>query len=212
MKYTVKKVNDLLLNEFFNNNEFECDSLKVNNYLWKENNYKPDVEVKLYYSNENLLVHFRAFEKYITAKYLNINDPVYKDSCVEFFVNLFPDKSDAYFNFEINAIGTIYAGFGNVKNNTFIDVKDIETIRVFSTIKEPVVGAIQNDNWEIKLIIPIKLFEKFYNLKFMGNNAKANFYKCGDESQFEHYGCWNPIISSFPNFHLPEYFGDLFFE
>lgn len=212
MKYKVKKVNNLLLNEFFNYKEFECDSLKVNNYLWKENLYKPKVEVKLCYSSENLFVHFKAFEKYITAKYLNINDPVYKDSCVEFFVNLFPDKSDAYFNFEINAIGTIYVGFGNVNTNTFIDINDIKTIKVISSITEPIVGTIQNDYWEIKLIIPIKLFEKFYNLKFKGNSAKANFYKCGDDAHFEHYGCWNPIISSIPNFHLPEYFGDLFFE
>ena len=39
-------------------------------------------------------------------------DPVYKDSCVEFFVDAFPDPGRGYVNFETNAAGTLLAAFG----------------------------------------------------------------------------------------------------
>ena len=41
---------------------------------------------------------------------------------------------------------------------------------------------------------------------------KANFYKCGDRLKQQHYLSWNPIDLPRPNFHCPEFFGELTFE
>ncbi len=212
MKYLVKKIDDNLKTSIDEMQFSEIESIHINNYLWMNNNYNPNVEAKVCYSAKNIFVYFKVFEKEITATYTNINDPVYKNSCVEFFVNLFPEMTDKYFNFEMNAIGTIYVGFGSIGKRKILPIEDIKLVKVFSTLTKPFVGQIENDFWEIKLSIPINLLEKYYKQKFESNPAIANFYKCGDATKYEHYGCWNLINSEKPNFHLPKYFGDLLFE
>ena len=187
-------------------------SIQLDNYLWMNNNYRPKVEVKVCYSAENLFVYFRTIESEITARFKYINDLVHKDSCVEFFINLFPNQSDKYLNFEMNPLGTIYVEFGDTQNRDLLSIDDIKQIEIKSSIKTPTIGHYGSSNWEVAYKIPFTLFEKMYQLNFVGDNAKGNFYKCGDESKFEHYGCWNKIDSVKPNFHLPTYFGELIFE
>jgi hypothetical protein len=40
----------------------------------------------------------------------------------------------------------------------------------------------------------------------------ANFYKCGDETPEPHFLSWNPIDLPKPNFHVPQFFGQLELE
>jgi hypothetical protein len=40
----------------------------------------------------------------------------------------------------------------------------------------------------------------------------GNVYKCGDAMPQAHYLTWNPIGTSRPDYHRPEYFGYLKFE
>jgi hypothetical protein len=54
---------------------------------------------------------------------------------------------------------------------------------------------------------------EFHQLKSLKNiKCKANFYKCGDELSQPHYLSWNNIKSGKPNFHLPEFFGEINFK
>jgi hypothetical protein len=56
-------------------------------------------------------------------------------------------------------------------------------------------------------------FERHYGEKVIpGTRSKANFYKCGDETEFEHYGAWSPVDLPTPDFHVPRFFGDIHFE
>ena len=36
--------------------------------------------------------------------------------------------------------------------------------------------------------------------------------KCGDDTAVPHFLSWNPIGAPRPNFHTPEYFGEIHFE
>ena len=45
-----------------------------------------------------------------------------------------------------------------------------------------------------------------------GKKLRANFYKCGDRMPVKHYVTWNPIGWPQPDYHRPEYFGELVFE
>jgi Carbohydrate-binding family 9 len=201
VKYNVEVFNTL---SFWN----KVEPIIIDNYLWMENNYKPRVEAELCYSADYLFSHFKVYEKEITATYTKFNDPVHKDSCVEFFVNLFPNETDKYFNFEVNPIGTMHVGFGILGNRRSIETSEI---KINSTYKKPFSGIHGREYWEVFFKTPIALFEKHYKLKFKANKAKGNFYKCGDETKYEHYGVWNNIFSEKPNFHLPNYFGNLVF-
>lgn len=211
-EYIIKKTktdtNKFMSNEFWEG----IRSASVDNYLWINNDYKPKVDGKLCYSDEYLFVNFKSFEKDITANRTRINEPVHKDSCVELFINLFPNKTKKYFNFEINALGVIFVAFGTTKERSVLPVEEIEKIQIHSIINKQSIGDCRHDYWEIFYKIPFNIFEKYYESKFEACEAKVNFYKCGDESLFEHYGVWNNIESSKPNFHLPDYFGKLIFH
>ena len=92
------------------------DPVIIDNYPWDENGYKPKVEARFFYTESRLYLHFMSYESEIRAVYRNMNEPVYTDSCVEFFFNPDPDKDDRYFNFEINAIGTLLLELGSGRN------------------------------------------------------------------------------------------------
>lgn len=210
--YSLKKI--IAENQDFSIDEIwqGIEEIKIKDYLWMQNKYKPEVIVKACYSKEYIYVKFLVFERKVTVRYLKVGDPVFKDSCVEFFINLFPKETDEYFNIELNAIGTIKMGYGIKRTRSYLTEFDLSDMRVISTIKEPIIGLHGSDNWKLYCAIPIKLLEKISNRKFKGDDAIGNFYKCGDETEFKHFGMWNLIDNPKPDFHLPEYFGRIIFS
>ena len=62
------------------------------------------------------------------------------------------------------------------------------------------------------LIIPAEAFFRTAIIGFDGMRMKGNFYKCGDHLQKPHFLSWNPIHVDRPDFHRPEFFGELVFE
>lgn len=38
---------------------------------------------------------------------------------------------------------------------------------------------------------------------------RGNFFKCAEKSEHPHYGCWAPVDLPRPDFHSPDYFGEL---
>ncbi len=188
------------------------EEIKIKDYLWRENNYKPDVIVKACFSDNCIYLSFLVYEQKVTVRYLNVGDPVFKDSCVECFINLFPNETEEYFNIELNAIGTIKMGYGIKRNRKYLTASVLKDMKVVTSIKKPVIGFHGSDYWKLYCAIPINLLEKITNKKFKGDNAIGNFYKCGDETEFKHYGMWSLIENPKPDFHLPDYFGKIIFD
>jgi hypothetical protein len=190
----------------------EIEEIKIKDYLWMQNDYRPEVIVKTCYSENYIYVRFLVFEQKVTVRYLNAGDPVFKDSCVEFFINLFPRETEEYFNIELNAIGTIKMGYGIKRNRRYLTTSDLKDMKVVTSIQRPVNGHHGSDHWKLYCAIPINLLEKITKRKFIADEAIGNFYKCGDETEFKHYGMWNIINNPKPDFHLPEYFGKIVFD
>ncbi len=187
--------------------------IRISNYLWMDNGYKPKVIIKALHSSHFIYIFFKVFEKKIKTQYINFGDPVYKDSCVEFFLNPFPEKSDDYFNMEMNAIGALLIGVGEGRNRSFLQKQVAQDIVIIPSIKLPVNGFHGTDFWTIHLKIPVRIFEEHYQIPFSTpRHAIGNFYKCGDETEFEHYGAWNRIENRTPDFHLAKYFGRIVFS
>jgi len=81
------------------------------------------------------------------------------------------------------------------------------------SVRKLINGFHGSEFWTLKYRLPLKLFEKYYGEKVSsGLEASANFYKCGDQTEFLHYGAWNPIQSPMPDFHRPEFFGRIIFD
>lgn len=188
--------------------------LAVDRYLWLENGYRPRVEARLCWSPRFLYVRFRVEEKRVRVRYTKFQDPVYKDSCVEFFVDMFPAKRLGYVNFEMNAAGTLLAAFGPDRNHrTPLWPEDLAGLAVDAMIPGPVDGEYGADAWTLEYRVPTGLFRSLYGEDITpGHRAAANFYKCGDETDVPHYGAWSPVGTPSPDFHRPEFFGELVFS
>jgi hypothetical protein len=188
-------------------------SLGIDHYLWLDNGYHPQVEVKLCYSRSFLHVGFRVGERRVRVKYTKFQDPVYKDSCVEFFIDAFPESRLGYVNFETNAAGTLLAAFGPDRNHRKqLWPEDLAGFDVSASVAGPLDGEHGSDAWTLEYRIPLALFRTIYGLEVRpGHRAAANFYKCGDETEVPHYGAWSPVDTPSPDFHRPEFFGEVVF-
>lgn len=175
---------------------------------WATYPYLPDVKFIVAYGIDCIFIKYEVTERYVQALYGQPNEPVYKDSCVEFFIELEP--GEPYYNFEFNYKGTCLAGFGKGKEGReFLPLQAIEKIRTLSTVHTP--SADSPVSWELALVIPFDVFY-FHTLESLnGRKARVNFYKCGDDLPIPHYLVWNKVLSPFPDFHLPEFFGEMEF-
>ncbi|NJK98812.1 MAG: hypothetical protein HC905_31345 [Bacteroidales bacterium] len=116
-------------------------------------------------------------------------------------------------NLEFNCIGTTLVGFGFGKTGRERAGLEItEKIQRFSSLGKNAIDFQEGDfTWTLTLIIPLSAFFRHQISDLSGLTAKANFYKCGDELSNPHYISWRPIDFAKPNFHLPEFFGDIVF-
>ena len=64
-------------------------------------------------------------------------------------------------------------------------------------------------SWEVAMGIP------FGMIGLDGGNlpekVRANFFKCADKAAHPHFLSWNPIDVPTPDFHRPDFFGELRF-
>lgn len=177
---------------------------------WEAYDYIPRVRFSIAHDNKRLLIKFDVHENALQAKYRNINDPVYRDSCVEFFIAF--DNDEHYYNFEFNCLGTCRAGYGKGRDNRkLLPSAKLALIDSFSIIA-PFDHDRININWQLTLAIPLTVFSKHEFSQYSGLKGKANFFKCGDELPQPHFLSWSNIVAEEPNFHLPEFFGQVHFE
>lgn len=175
-------------------------TLKINNYKWMDNGYKPDVEVFLCHDNKSIKVKFISFESNITINESNDNGRIWCDSCVELFLQPF-DNDARYINFEINPIGAMIMSIGQdrySRETLVYKYKDGLNLKT----------EIYKDKWVVEITIDFASLNQIYDTN-QKIKPRANFYKCGDETLQPHYGMWNDITLDKPDFHQPGYFGVL---
>lgn len=178
--------------------------LQVSNYLWITG-YAPQVTARgVYMENKGFYIEMKCLEKNPKAVYTEPNSPVHKDSCMEFFANFAPETDGRYINFETNANGALHCKIGSDRGHR----TPLSTLN----ISQPELTASRDEeSWSIELFVPLACIRALYgreNYK-SGDVIKANFYKCGDETAKPHYGAWNFIDLPQPDFHRPEFFGEI---
>jgi len=173
---------------------------------WEQFSYKPAVGFKIAYTDDGILLNYLVKEEHIKACYTAINSPVYKDSCVEFFISF---NGEDYYNFEFNCIGTAFAAFGTSNKATRkpLPIDIIESIRIDSHIHT----TRGENSWNLLMHIPLTALIHHPLTSLQGVRCMGNFYKCGDDLPIPHFLSWNAIDAVHPNFHLPKFFGELIF-
>lgn len=176
---------------------------------WVEYASNAKASFNIAHSDETILIRYSVSEKNIRSIYTNYNDPVYRDSCVEFFIALNNDK--AYYNFEFNCSGTVLAGYGEGKDRELLPTNKLQLIKTYTKISSSP-NSDSTIKWELTVEIPFNVFVKNKVDSLKGQQCRVNFYKCGDDLPEPHFLTWSHIQASAPNFHLPEYFGQLTFN
>ena len=181
--------------------------------------HRPPTLCKLLYDMARLYGIFRVDDQYVRCVNTGFQADVYKDSCVEFFLQ--PKATGGYFNFEFNCGGSLLASYvtdptrvnGRVKMCVQLAEEDDRQIRRYSNLPGIVEPEITHKQvWVLEFSIPLAVIEKYAGSigDISGQTWRGNFYKCGNETSHPHWGAWSPVNEL--NFHLPESFGSIQFE
>jgi len=174
--------------------------------------YKPDVSFRLFHNDEFLFLEYDVREKCTAALEMTDGNDVYKDSCVEFFIQ--PEGDGHYYNFEWNAIGTLCFSRRTGRFDPVHASKPVlDSVLTSSTYGRKPFEEIKGDNvWTLRVAIPASALFGGELKTWHGARLKGNFYKCGDDLSTPHYITWAPITTPTPDYHRPEFFQSIFCE
>ncbi|MEG2377301.1 MAG: carbohydrate-binding family 9-like protein [Clostridia bacterium] len=186
---------------------------EIRNYPWG-GEYSPKSYGVLAWDGGGMHIYMRSYETVVRTEIRHDNGDVYTDSCLEFFFSPMPDKSDFYFNFEVNPLGNLYLAYGPEEEN---DRKLLtgERYNHFGIAQRAEADIKNGEFWEWSGYIPFA-FVTDHASEFKpraGMQFRGNFFKCGEFTQCPHYGTWNDIIpdGGEPQFHQTKYFGAIDF-
>ena len=172
------------------------EEARIEHFHASSSTHRPVVRTKLMYDAANVYLRFRVEDRYVVAKHTEFQDPVCRDSCVEFFVQ--PRASGGYFSFEINCCGVLLSyyiedpvrtadGFAKF---TRLSAEHGRRIRITHSLpslivperEEPVV-------WHIGCAIPLDVVEAYTGPlgPLEGQTWRGNFFKCADDSSHPHW-------------------------
>ena len=179
---------------------------------WSNFPYKPDVRFSLAYSQTGIYLKFWVTEDGVRGLVMEDNGRVYTDSCVELFID--PSGDGTYYNFEFNCIGTLLLAHGATRDNRKKAPETVlsKILRSASLGKEKTMQEKGLCEWNLTSFIPYEAFFEHHIQSLSGKTVRANFQKCGDEMAVPHFITWNPIVTPQPDYHRPEFFGELRFE
>ena len=171
--------------------------------------YHPDASFAVARSSTHIaiLYHVRCLD--LRAMALEDNGPVWEDSCCEFFAS---DPSDGtYYNFEMNCIGTLLGA----KRKSRKDCTHYPAADLASVVRHSTLARKQRDlsdkifGWSAGMVIPLHMIG--IDPGRLPSSIRANFYKCADRTAHPHFLAWNRVDAPAPDFHRPDFFGELIF-
>lgn len=175
---------------------------------WEEYSYKPIVAFDIARSDTAFYLRYFVKGNSLKASHIADDSPVHTDSCVEFF--MCKDGESNYMNFEFNCIGTCDAArrvSREIKES--ISTEEYASIRRYSSVEpQPFEEKKGIYSWELIVSIPFAVMG--IDPENLPEKIMANFYKCADDTEFPHFVSWNPIGTPQPDFHCPEFFGEVY--
>jgi hypothetical protein len=168
--------------------------------------YAPLCSGRIARTQDALVVDFRVSGLDLRAQNLTDNGRQWEDSCVEVFIK--DPEEDTYYNFEINALGKVLACSGADRHGRVArPAEEMEEILRFGQLEGGPLDEGGIWTWRVGVVIPFELIG--VDPENLPESIRANFYKCGDKTAHPHYLSWSPIDTPKPDFHRPEFFGEL---
>ena len=186
-----------------------CVIDKVN---WPETfPYAPETSVEVSNDHENLYLKWHVKGEQLRAVTTDDQGPVWEDSCVEFFCHV--PGEDTYCNFECNCIGAMVGSRRKGRAEDVVPFSSDEMERIERKCTYPREAFEEKDGmfeWTVEEKIPLDLIfqSPISNFQFP-ITLRCNFYKCADKTKRPHFVSWQPICLPKPDFHCPQFFGEI---
>ena len=196
----------------------QAQRLTIDCFRPEGSHHRPRTSCKLLYNEQNIFGLFRVNDQFVRCVHTSFQGDVWKDSCVEFFVQ--PIHGGGYFNFEFNCGGALCASYvtdstrvnGGLKEYVLLSPAVNQLILRYASLPAIVEPEITKEVlWMLEFSIPLDLFKKYAEPAKTGMKKfwRANFYKCGNETSHPHWASWAPLSER--NFHDPASFGQIEF-
>ena len=178
---------------------------------WKEEFPKIlPVTVRVAHDGECLYLYYEVTGEALRAVNTEDFGSVWEDSCVEFFMQR--EGEAIYRNFECNPLGVLLSRRNEKKGKGDPQTELMASIFRYGTILHRYENDKEVSDWTMYLEIPKQALGFSGQEALDGQKIKANFYKCGDLTPEPHFLSWSPIDLPEPNFHAPQFFGQLELE
>ncbi len=207
----IDKIHELNFHELDLALEKDGRKIYIDELNWsQEYPYMPSTSVRIARSASHLVVGYNVRGLDLRAKAGKDNGPVWEDSCCEFFVAHPSDGT--YYNFEINCVGTLLCAkrTGRHDANHLSQEELDKVIRHSSLERAEIEISDEIFEWSVTMCIPFDIID--VDAEDLPESLSGNFYKCGDKTAHPHFVSWNKIDVEKPDFHRPDFFGELIFK
>lgn len=184
----------------------------------KSSDHHPKTYAKLLYDDLGIYGIFKVHDRYVRSVATEFQGDVWKDSCVEFFVQ--PKGADGYFNFEMNCGGTLLLHYNRVAFPIGDDARTEpvtaevgDAVSIYHSLPQVIHQEITTETiWLLEFAIPFTVLSQYTGeiSRGFGTSWRANLYKCADKCSHPHWASWAKQ-GELLDFHQEEFFGFLNF-
>ena len=169
---------------------------------WRGENADPqrETEVRLLWSSERLFIRFccRYREVYVYEGSNARRDKLWLRDVAEAFIRRGSNESRHYLEFEVSPNGDWLD----------LDISQGEKSHLFCDLKSRVVMDPDAGIWTAELAIPVNCLTTALDPNEIW---RLNLFRIEGREPNRFYSAWQPTHTPKPNFHVPEFFGELHF-
>lgn len=193
-----------------------AETLEASNFRPESSTHRPQTFARLLHDQRNLHGIFKVHDRFVRCTRTGYGSEVWKDACVEFFIE--PKPGRGYFNFEFNCGGAFLCNHivdpartaNFFKQATRVPAEIAQTVTVRSTLPRIVDPEVTEPvTWFLQFSIPFAVMAEYIGPfgEVSGQTWRGNFFKCAEDNSHPHWASWSPVEEF--NFHLPRCFGEI---
>jgi hypothetical protein len=182
-------------------------------FLWdSQTGAKQKTAARLLWDAQALYLGFEADDADITARFLQRDDPTYRDDAVEIFINPDPKQEAVYYGFEMNARGVLY-DYLNYNSRTLFKRFDATGMTIATAIRGTLnVPGDTDQGWTLEAAIPWANFEELSRRPpVAGAVWKANVNRWDGVEPARRMSIWSDPQNTTSWPHVPSRFGEIVF-
>ncbi len=182
-------------------------------FLWEsQTGAKQKTSARLLWDAQAFYIGFDAEDADINARFLQRDDPTYRDDAVEIFINPDPKQEVVYYGFEMNARGVLY-DYLNYNSRTLFKRYDATGVTIATSLRGTLNERTDTDNgWSLEAAIPWANFEELSRRPpVAGAVWKANFNRWDGVEPNRRMSIWSDPQNTTSWPHVPSRFGEIVF-